>query len=697
MSAVADQLRRSHDRVVVRVRVAPLALLVTAAAAVRFATALLRPTPTYFPDEYMYASFGRSLAAGHLPVVRGAAAHFFPLLQPLLTAPAWLLPGAEAGYRATQAIESVAMSLAAIPVYYLARRLELPVRWALAAAAFSLAIPSLVYSSFVLSEPIAYPIVLAAVAAAVHAIDRPSVRSFALFLGLTGLAMFTRMQFAILLPCFVVVLVAVVLRERRLREFVRSHRVPLASLLVVAGALLAVGPARNTGYYPGFTSTPGFTASSAVHLLAPDALVLAFAGGFVLVPGAILGVGYALLRPVRRVELVFGVLTLVLTLGLFAEAIVYGHPNYVQERYIGHSDFVQERYLFYLLPLWTLAFLLYARRGLPKRGLHAILAVALVVGSLRLPLAGYLVGDRINHSPLLFAVYRLAEAVHSTATASLVVVLAGAAAIVALLAVTFLVPRRAPAFALAVALAGSVAASAGATSFSVRASRALDASLLGGTPSAVDALGTGRATMVLFPAGASTDATLFWNTSIDRLALLRGADQPDSFAVESARVARDGKLLVGGAPLRGSVLLSTPALGVALQNGTVLDSTADALFVRSRAPLRLRYAVAGSNADGWLSSAGSITVWPTRGRVDGRFVLSILAPPGRDTLTIRFDRPRARPLVRRVGAGQRAEIAIPLCSRGPVTIAYRARPVRFRADGFVAATLERARFVPGGC
>ncbi|MGH3049028.1 MAG: hypothetical protein ACRDLK_02640, partial [Gaiellaceae bacterium] len=355
--------------------------------------------PDYFPDEYMYSAFARSLAAGHLPIVRGAPAHFFPLLQPLLTAPAWLLSTPEAGYRATQTIESVLMSLAAVPVYYIARRLDLPSRWALAAAGLSLAIPALVYSSFVLSEPVAYPLALAAVAAAVNAVDRPGVRSFALFLGVAALGMFARLQLAILLPCFVVALVAVLLRERRLRAFVRSHLVAIGLLVAVAGALLVLGPGRNTGYYPSFLSTPGFEAGPALGLIPADALVLAFAGGFVLVPGAILGLGYALVQPVRRVEFAFGVLTAALTVGVFAEAIVYGHPNYVGGRFVGHTDFVQERYLFYLLPLWTLAFLLYARRGWPRKALHALLAVALVVGSLRLPLAGNLVGDRIDHSP----------------------------------------------------------------------------------------------------------------------------------------------------------------------------------------------------------------------------------------------------------------------------------------------------------
>lgn len=698
VSAVAHPMRRTLDGVLVRVRVAPLALLVTASAAIHFATALARPTPDYFPDEYMYASFARSLAHGHLPVVRGASVQFFPLLQPLLTAPAWLLPSAEAGYRATQAIESVLMSLAAIPVYYLARRLDLPARWALAAAGLSLTIPALVYSSFVVSEPVAYPLALAAIAAAVHAIDRPSPRSFALFLVFAALGMFARLQLAILLPCFAVVLVAVVLRERRFRAFVRANLVTIGLFVVVAGSLLALGPLRNTGYYPSFTSTPEFDPSSAVHLIAPDALVLAFSCGFVLVPGAVLGIGYALARPLQRAEFVFGALTLALTVGLFAQAIVYGHATSAPHRFAADTNYVQERYLFYLLPLWTLAFLLYARRGFPQRGLHAIVAVTLVVFSLRLPLSGYLVGGNIAHSPLLFALRQLADLADSVTTASVVAVQAGALAILALLVVSFLRPRALTAFALVIAGAVTIAATAGAVAFNVRNSQQLHDAVLDGNQSAVDAAETGSATMVLFPGSAQAEQVLFWNSSIDRLAVLPGVVRPDPFAFEQASVARDGTLLVNGVPFRGDALLSTPAAGVGLQNGVVLASTSDSVLAHARAGLRLRYLIDGSTADGWLGGFGTVTVWPTGGRLNGRLVLSIEAPDDGKTLELSFSRTHASTLFRRVGAGRRADVPIQFCSSRPVTVAYRAQPERFvLPDGFVAARLVGARFVPGGC
>jgi hypothetical protein len=700
VSAIAHQPRRALAGVSVRVGLAPLALLVSVSTAVRIVCAWLRPTPDYFPDEYMYASFARSLAGGHLPAVRGVSAHFLPLLQPLVTAPAWLLPNVEDGYRATQAIEALAMSLAAVPVYYLARQVGLGSRHALAAAALSLTIPALVYSSFVLSEPVAYPVALGAVAAAVRALDRPSVRSFALFLALAAAAMFTRMQFAILIPCFVVALAAVVVRERRFRAFIASHRIAVGLLLVVSGVLFALGPARNTGYYPSFTNTPGFKMSDALGLLAPDALVLVFAGGFVLAPGALLGVVYAVARPLRRAELAFGALTVALTVGLLAEAIVYGHPNYVQGTFLGHTDYVQERYLFYLLPLWTIAFLLYAQRGWPRKGLYAVAAVALVVGSLRLPLAGNIVADRFAHSPFLFALRRLAEMVQSAPTASLIVVLAGAVATLAILGIAFVTPRGATIASLAFAGAATIAASAGAVSLNVRDTRALADSVLAGHPSWVDDSQVGNSTMVLLPGSESTDLILFWNRSLDRLALLPGAGAVDSFSVQNARVARDGTLLIDGSPAHGNLLLSTQSTTVVLQTGRVTGTTTGTVSVHAPGRVRLRLMMFGRYADGWLRGKGYVRVWPTSatGGVNGRIVVPIRPLREGSRVKITFSDAGGRTVTRSVSGDRTTNVAIPVCSKGPAMLFYQASPLSYLPDGrIVAATAGKPRFVPGGC
>ena len=50
-----------------------------------------RPTPDYLPDEYIYPSLARSFAEHGRPLIRGGTAHFPALLDPIVTAPVWLV------------------------------------------------------------------------------------------------------------------------------------------------------------------------------------------------------------------------------------------------------------------------------------------------------------------------------------------------------------------------------------------------------------------------------------------------------------------------------------------------------------------------------------------------------------------------------------------------------------------------------
>ena len=109
----------------------------------------------------MYAELGRSILETGSPLVRGESAHFLPLLYPLLTAPAWLWDDVEHAYRTIQAFNAVAMSLAAIPAFLLARRLRVGDRLAVAAAALAVLLPELLYSSAAMAETLAYPLALA--------------------------------------------------------------------------------------------------------------------------------------------------------------------------------------------------------------------------------------------------------------------------------------------------------------------------------------------------------------------------------------------------------------------------------------------------------------------------------------------------------------------------------------------------------
>ncbi len=64
-------------------------------------------------------------------------------------------------------------------------------------------VPDLLYASFVTSEPFAYPLVLAAVAAGTIALAEPSRRSQLAFVGFAALAALTRAQLVLLPVVFV--------------------------------------------------------------------------------------------------------------------------------------------------------------------------------------------------------------------------------------------------------------------------------------------------------------------------------------------------------------------------------------------------------------------------------------------------------------------------------------------------------------
>ena len=87
-------------------------------------------------------------------------------------------------------------------------------------------------------------------------------------------------------------------------------------------------------------------------------MLLVYAGGWGIVPGALAGLVVALARPLRRAELAFGAITVLLAGALLLEAGQIAGTD---------SQRFQERYLFALVPLLAVAFGLYVKRGLPWR------------------------------------------------------------------------------------------------------------------------------------------------------------------------------------------------------------------------------------------------------------------------------------------------------------------------------------------
>jgi len=135
----------------------------------------------------------RSFAASGHFLIRGVHANYGVVYPALLAIPYKLFGSMFDVYTVAKAIGAVLMSLAALPAYFLARRVvRAPA--ALVAAALAVAVPSLAYSGMLMTENAFYPLFLCLVLALVRMLDQPTVLRQVLVLALSALAFLTRAQ-----------------------------------------------------------------------------------------------------------------------------------------------------------------------------------------------------------------------------------------------------------------------------------------------------------------------------------------------------------------------------------------------------------------------------------------------------------------------------------------------------------------------
>jgi hypothetical protein len=519
-------------------------------------------TPFYFPDESTYASLSRSLAAGHLPSVRGHVAHFPSLLEPLLTAPAWWFGSLETGYRITQTIGAVAISTTALLVWWGARRLGAQRGPALAAAALAVAIPDAGYGGWVLSEPFAYPLFVGTVVAGAASLARPSRSAQLLFVTFALAAAFARLQLIVLVPAYFVA--ALLLRRLRAQR-------ATAIALVAGAALVAVAVA---GFY-GTSRIGAFSPAEAGR----TGLVLALAGGWIVVPAGLLGLAGAWLQPSNPEQRAFAAFAVAAGGGVLLEAVLYGD-----------TSLVHERYAFYVLPLLFLGFAMHASRGWPWLRVHALLALTMLLVASSVTLAGW----STAHSLLLLALVRLQQLTGSAGAAGLAVALvAGLLSLGSIL----LAWRRSTAAVATCGIVFCVAASALVTSLDARNSRAMKSVYL---PAGANWI-SGPATIVLGSA-ARPDVfqQLFWNRNARTLALLPGVPVPDTFTAQGTGVDREGRL-VG---LTGRVVLDESGSAFVPRERLRMAGS----WLEGRTPALGAY-VEGRYGDGWLAPAGIVHLY----------------------------------------------------------------------------------------
>ena len=639
--------------------------IVALSFAVRVVASLAHVTPYYFPDEYLYPALARGFASGHGPVVRGAVVHFPALLESLLTTPFWLSNDPELALRLTQGLHSLAMSLAAVPVYLLARRLRLSTTVALGSALVAVACPDLLYASFTLSDPIAYPLVLAGVYAGVVALDRPARASQLAFFVFAALATFTRVQYVALPLAFAVAVI--VLERGNVRRAVSRYRLSLLLFGLPALAVLALGPGRLLGAYSGVASV-GVHPLGILRWAANDAMLLIYATGVVLVPGALV----ALFTPRTRTERAFSVLTFVFTVALLLQAGFIADFD---------SQRLQERYFFPLVPLAAVLFGLALGRGRNALRAAVLLALGILLLTLRIPLSGYTAVHGKDDSPTLTAMLRLEQLV-TTGNGSLTVALLTVALALVGAAVLFR-PRVGAPVGLGLAVLAGAALSLGAHSFDARNAQKLRAHDMPADARWIDHATLGHVALVEAPGSIAPHAleTLWWNTSVDREFLLGSGTATDHFGgAERMGIEDDGRLVSGGKTVAQPLLVPANGSRLALANAKLVKrGPSFELFKPSGTP-RATMLADGYFFDGWLAQRGAISVWPAAsGRTTGSLRLTLSMPPASAVMKVKLTAPGLSRTVT-VRPGKKSDVVVRVSAKGPWTLRFFAPDGGFASD-----------------
>ena len=649
----SDKLHARPRRLAAVAGAPALGLIVAVSTAFRALGATAHSTPTIFPDEYIYTALARSLGSSGRPLIRGAAAHFPALLEPLLAAPLWALAPTTTAYHLVQVENAIFISLAAVPVYLLARALAFRTPYSLACALFAVVIPDGAFAGRTLADPVAYPLALTAFYAGVLCLQRSSRSRELVFLACALIAAFARVQYVVLIPAFLCALLVT-----RRGQALRSHRLSLTLLAGGTLAALSLGPSRILGYYSVVANLR--VGLGMVHWAATDLFLLAIAGGVVLVPGALVGLTAA--RGPREVP--FAVLTGFYTLALIIAAGLYASN--------GAGRF-QERYLFSILPLIPLGFGLFLRHGRPARVAVLVICAVLVLVSMRVPLSGFAASTGSNDSPLLWAVVRLNNLV-SLGTSSLLVAVyvAMSGALAALVAFGL---RARVAFGATIIFL--VAASVGATSADLSNVRLSRAQFVSANPTWVDDTRVGDVTAVATPLATPGLLTeqLYWNRSIAHEVVLTGADPTDAFEAPPVKVAGDGTLVTPAGPLRTPILFEQFGATARFQQATLVGETSSFALWKPKGVARLGLLETGRYHDGWLGASGAVTLWPKPGkRLRGELTFVVTLPFGFKPTTLTFGGRRA---TIRPGAATRFRFCIDV--NGPWKSTFKGGP-RFLPD-----------------
>ena len=615
--------------------------LVLLAVAIRIWLTRRIPAPWIMGDELLYSSLAKSFSEHHHMVFRQQSWPFLSI-YPAVVSPAWLAGSMDSTYSIVKAMNAVLMSLVAIPAYVWARRLVSPV-YAVLVVVLVLLMPIFVYVNEVMTENLAFPVVLTALFAMALALERPTIPRQALAVAAIMLASATRLQALVLFIVLPTAIVLKVLLDTRatpppsLRRFLPRAivRYGVTFVLLVGGALAYAGykAARGGsvhdlfGQYSGIERS-GYMFGAVARWVALHVAELQYSVGLIPASAFIVLLGLAWRRgasttPAERAFLAVAMAT---TLWLVLEVAAFA------SRY---SQRIEERNVFYLAPLFFLALAVWLDKGMPRPTGLTVAAAVVPAGMLVfIPLESLLNVSIMSDTFALVPLFRVSTLFDGGTTDMRILLGLGAVAVALVFAC---LPRRVAVFAIPVGMAAFLALSSYSVLGSVR-TQSLGALYSQDVPpkdvSWVDNR-VGTDAHVVFVNNISLAdnphtlwQTEFWNRSIESVVDL--VVPPHIMLGRPGAIDRQTGRIVTSDTFAAKSVRSAPyaVAPVSLElAGKVIAKPGNFLTLyRVDHPLRLARTVSGLYSDSWTAGDMELVQYTTPGQRGGLLGLRLLRP-----------------------------------------------------------------------
>jgi len=317
---------------------------------------------------------------------------------------------------------------------------------------------------------------------------------------------------------------------------------------------------------------------------------------------------------------------------------------------------VLERYVFYVTPLFFLAFFAYAERGAPRRFAYGATACAGALALSLVSLPGLTGTAAFFFDSVTLSAFARVSYETGLADASLLYSLVPIG--LALLAWALPLRRRGmPELFALTAIAISIASGTAVYATDRLVTGWTDRTFGAATPNWLDRSEVGPARYLVLPNSNPFLGTHLesWNRDLRGVVVLR-TSPPDPFPVGVASIARDGTLEIGGKPAAAQTLVVNVSGSAIRIDGDVVARPREGLLAyRIPGGAHVHSLTRGVAPDGWTGQLLRYEAWPTR---PGRYELKLAVPAGTPARTVHIG---SRTFMVTAGSPQR--ITVPTTGR----------------------------------